>query len=274
MGILGPIEVRIDDAPAALGGPRQRAVLAVLAIHPNQLVSVDRLVDHIWGEHSPATAVHTVRVFVSRLRRAMSTAGDRLITRPPGYVLELKLDELDADRFERLYELGRGALARLDELRLNAREELIEARLAVGRYEQVVSELEVLIREHPFRERPRGQLMLGLYRCGRQAQALEAFQKARWSRDRLSRPIGPAQAAADGEILPGDTTRRRCQSCRSRRHRARYRARCRREPCRSPTNRGTSTEPNGPGRPAPPARLLSGALLMWPSVMHIGVTAY
>lgn len=216
MGILGPIEVRIDDAPAALGGPRQRAVLAVLAIHPNQLVSVDRLVDHIWGEHSPATAVHTVRVFVSRLRQAMSTAGDRLITRPPGYVLELKLDELDADRFERLYELGRGALAagraedavanltqaqtlwrgpplaeftyepfaqgaiaRLDELRLNAREELIEAQLAVGRHEQVVSELEVLIREHPFRERPRGQLMLALYRCGRQAQALEAFQQAR-----------------------------------------------------------------------------------------------
>ena len=216
MGILGPIEVRIDDAPAALGGPRQRAVLAVLAIHPNQLVSVDRLVDHIWGEHSPATAVHTVRVFVSRLRQAMSTAGDRLMTRPPGYVLELKLDELDADRFERLYELGRGALAagraedavanltqaqalwrgpplaeftyepfaqgaiaRLDELRLNAGEDLIEAQLAVGRHEQVVSELEVLIREHPFRERPRGQLMVALYRCGRQAQALEAFQQAR-----------------------------------------------------------------------------------------------
>ncbi len=221
LGILGPVEVQIDDSPAALGGPRQRAVLAVLAIRPNQVVSVDRLIDDIWEEHPPERAVHTVHVFVSRLRRALSSAGDRLITRPPGYVLELKADELDADRFERLYKAGRaaldggraddavalltqamalwrgppladftyepfaqGAIARLDELRLNAREELIEAQLAAGHHEQVVSELEFLIREHPFRERPRGQLMLALYRCGRQAQALEAFQEARrtWSK--------------------------------------------------------------------------------------------
>jgi DNA-binding SARP family transcriptional activator len=216
LGILGPVEVRVDDAPAALGGPRQRAVLAVLAIRPNQVVSVDRLIDEIWEEHPPDGAVHTVHVFVSRLRRALSAAGDRLITRPPGYLLELKADELDADRFERLYKAGRadlnagraedavalltqalalwrgppladftyepfaqGAIARLDELRVGAREELIEAGLAAGRHEQVVSELEFLIREHPFRERPRGQLMLALYRCGRQAQALEAFQDAR-----------------------------------------------------------------------------------------------
>ena len=216
LGILGPIEVRIDDVPATLGGPRQRAVLAVLAIRPNQVVSVDRLIDDIWAEHPPERAVHTVHVFMSRLRRALSAAGDRLITRPPGYVLELNVDELDADRFEHLYKAGRaaldagrpedavaaltkalalwrgppladftyepfaqGAIARLDELRLGAREELIEAQLAAGRHEQVVSELEFLIREHPFRERPRGQLMLALYRCGRQAQALEAFQDAR-----------------------------------------------------------------------------------------------
>ncbi len=216
LGILGPIEVRTEGAPAALGGPRQRAVLAVLAIHPNQVVSVDRLVDDIWAEHPPPTAVHTVQVFVSRLRRALAEAGDRLITRRPGYVLELNVDELDADRFERLYETARtalaagraedavallteaqalwrgqplaeftyepfaqGAIARLDELRLSAREELIEAQLAIGSHQQVVSELEVLVREHPFRERPRGQLMLALYRCGRQAQALEAYQEAR-----------------------------------------------------------------------------------------------
>jgi DNA-binding SARP family transcriptional activator len=216
LGILGPIEVRTDGVPATLGGPRQRAVLAVLAIHPNQVVSVDRLVDDIWGEHPPATAVHTLHVFVSRLRRAMSAAGDRLITRPPGYVLELKVDELDADRFERLYDTARaalaagraddavsaltqahalwrghpladftyepfaqGAIARLEELRLNAREELIDARLAVGDHEQVVPELELLVREHPFRERLHRQLMLALYRCGRQARALEAFQQAR-----------------------------------------------------------------------------------------------
>jgi DNA-binding SARP family transcriptional activator len=216
LGILGPLEVRADGVPASLGGPRQRAVLAVLTLHPNQVVSVDRLIDDIWGENPPSTAVHTLHVFVSRLRRALSGAGDRLITRPPGYVLDLHTDELDADRFERLYQSARTALAagdaeqalellrqagtlwrgpalaeftyepfaqagiaRLEELRLNAREELIEAQLALGRHDEVVSDLEVLIREHPFRERPRGQLMLALYRCGRQAQALEAFQQAR-----------------------------------------------------------------------------------------------
>jgi DNA-binding SARP family transcriptional activator/class 3 adenylate cyclase len=216
LGILGPIEVHADGAPVKLGGIRQRTVIAVLALHPNQVVSVDRLVDDIWGETPPSTAVHTIRVFVSRLRRALSAAGDRLITRAPGYVLELHVDELDADRFERLYETARAALAagdaddavallrqaealwrgqplaefayepfaqaaiaRLDELCVNVREELIEAQLALGRHDEVVSELEAFVREHPFRERPRAQLMLALYRCGRQAQALEAFQLAR-----------------------------------------------------------------------------------------------
>jgi DNA-binding SARP family transcriptional activator/class 3 adenylate cyclase len=216
LGLLGPIEAHADGVAVALGGPRQRAVLAVLALHPNQVVSVDRLVDDIWTENPPPTAVHTIQVFVSRLRRALAGAGDRLSTRPPGYLLELRADELDADRFERLYETARGALAagagedalallreaealwrgqplaeftyepfaqatiaRLEEARINAREELIEAQLAVGQHDRVVSELEAFVREHPFRERPRGQLMLALYRCGRQAQALEAFQQAR-----------------------------------------------------------------------------------------------
>jgi DNA-binding SARP family transcriptional activator len=105
------MEAHADGIAVALGGTRQRAVLAVLALHPNQVVSVDRLVDDIWEEHPPPTAVHTVQVFVSRLRRALATAGDRLSTRPPGYVLELRADELDADRFERLYETARAALA-------------------------------------------------------------------------------------------------------------------------------------------------------------------
>ena len=242
LGILGPIEVRTDGAPASLGGPRQRAVLAVLAIHPNQVVSVDRLVDDIWGENPPATAVHTLHVFVSRLRRAMAGAGDRLLTRPPGYVLELGRDELDADRFERLYDTARaalaagraedavalltqaqalwrghaladftyepfaqGAIARLEELRLNAREELIDAQLAAGRHEQVVPELEVLVREHPFRERLQGQLMLALYRCGRQAQALEAFQQARRALvDELAVEPGEALRELEQAILRQD----------------------------------------------------------------------
>ena len=235
LGILGPIEVRADDVPAALGGLRQRAVLAVLALHPNQVVSVDRLVDELWGENPPATAVHTVRVFVSRLRRALGDAGDRLITRPPGYVLELRPDELDADRYERLCETARtalsegdadraltllkqaealwrgpplaefayepfaqGAIAGLTERRVNAREELIEAQLALGHHGEVVSELEAFIREHPFRERARAQLMLALYRCGRQAQALEAFQQTRRALvDELA--VEPSEALRDLE---------------------------------------------------------------------------
>ena len=217
LGLLGPFEVRIDHgAPVALGGVRQRALLAVLGLHANQVVSTDRLIDELWGEHPPSTAVHTVQVFVSRLRGALGPAGDRLLTRPPGYVLELGADEIDAARCKRHYDGGRSMLdagdaagaaallheaqalwrgppladftyepfaqatiARLEELRLNCREEIIEAELALGRHAEVVSELESLVREQPLRERPRGQLMLALYRCGRQAEALEAFQQAR-----------------------------------------------------------------------------------------------
>jgi DNA-binding SARP family transcriptional activator len=217
LGILGPLEVRLEDGePAALGGHRQRALLAILILHANEVVSTDRLIDQLWGEHPPATAVHTVRVFVSRLRRALGPAGARLVTRPPGYVIEVGVDEVDADRSERLFASARAALAdgepreaeallrdaerlwrgppladftyepfaqatiaRLEEVRIGCREHLIEAELALGRHADVVGELEALVREHPFRERPRGQLMLALYRSGRQADALDAFQPAR-----------------------------------------------------------------------------------------------
>ena len=214
--ILGPFEVRIDGKTAASGGVRQRALLAILVLHPNEVISTDRLTDQLWGEHPPATAVHTVQVFVSRLRQMLGSAANRLITRPPGYLLEIDADEIDAERCERLYASARTALAtgdparaealllaaqalwrgsplaeytyepfaqaaiaRLEELRLSCREELIEAELALGRHEQVVSQLEALVRQEPLRERPRGQLMLALYRCARQAEALEAFQQAR-----------------------------------------------------------------------------------------------
>jgi len=217
LAILGPFEVRIDGgAPIALGGLRQKALLAVLVLHANEVVSTDRLIDELWGESVPPTAVHTVQVFVSRLRRALADAGERLVTRPPGYLLELGADEVDAARCERLYSaahaalaaddpvgavrllndaqaLWRGppladfayepfaqaAIARLEELRVGCREALIEAKLELGRHAELVSDLEALVREHPLRERPRGQLMLALYRCGRQAEALEAFQQAR-----------------------------------------------------------------------------------------------
>jgi predicted ATPase/class 3 adenylate cyclase/DNA-binding SARP family transcriptional activator len=235
LGLLGPFEVRIDHgAPVALGGVRQRALLAVLALHANQVVSTDRLIDELWGEHPPSTAVHTVQVFVSRLRGALGPAGERLLTRPPGYVLELGPDELDAARCKRLYDSARSALgagnaaraaallhdaqalwrgpplaeftyepfaqatiAQLEELRLSCREEIIEAELALGRHAEVVSELESLIREQPLRERPRGQLMLALYRCGRQAEALENF---RLTRQKLIDEMGIEPGAALREL--------------------------------------------------------------------------
>jgi DNA-binding SARP family transcriptional activator len=215
--ILGPFELQLADGePLALGGLRQRALLAVLALNANEVVATDRLVDELWGVDTPSTAVHTIQVFVSRLRRGLDGASDRLITRPPGYVLELDVQEVDAGRCDRLcadaraalaagqpadaeplledalrlwrgpplaeftYEpFAQGAIARLDELRVSCREELIDAKLALGRHATVVPELEALVHEHPFRERPRGQLMLALYRCGRQADALDAYQQAR-----------------------------------------------------------------------------------------------
>jgi DNA-binding SARP family transcriptional activator len=243
LGLLGPFEVRIDHgALVALGGARQRAVLAVLGLHANQVMSTDRLIDELWGEDRPSTAVHTVQVFVSRLRRALGPGGERLLTRPPGYMLELGADELDAARCKHLYDSGRSVLgagdaagaaallqsaealwrgppladftyepfaqatiARLEELRLSCREELIEAELALGRHAQAVSELESLVREQPLRERPRGQFMLALYRCGRQAEALEAFQQARHTLvDELGLEPSPALQELEQRILRQD----------------------------------------------------------------------
>lgn len=217
LGILGPLEVRVDGTAVALGGTRQRALLAVLALHAGEVVSTDRLVDELWGERPPATAVHTVQVFVSRLRGALGEAAKRLVTQPPGYLLKAGGDEIDATCAERLYDTARAeqlvagdaagavtrlrealalwrgpaladftyepfaqaAIARLEELRLSCREELIEAQLSLGRHAEVIYDLEALVREQPFRERPHGQLMLALYRCGRQADALEAYRTAR-----------------------------------------------------------------------------------------------
>lgn len=217
LGILGPFELRLDGAePLRLGGARQRALLAILALNANKVVATERIIDELWGENSPSAAAHTVQVFVSRLRHAMGSASDRLTTQPPGYRLQLAALEVDAARCERLYSEARaanatgrpaaaatmlresldlwrgppladftyeafaqGAIARLEELHVSCREELVDAELALGHQASVVHDLEALIAEHPLRERPRGQLMLALYRCGRQAEALDAYQRAR-----------------------------------------------------------------------------------------------
>lgn len=212
--ILGPLEVHGPDGPVALGGAKQRALLALLLLRRGEVVSSDTLIDELWGERPPATAAKSVQVYVSHLRKALRDG--LLETRGRGYALRLEPEQLDLDRFERLLEQGtdllaagdarraaetlRAALAlwrgppladlayesfvqaeaaRLQELRLSALEARIEADLALGRHGELVPELDALVRQHPLRERLRGQLMLALYRSGRQAEALEAYREAR-----------------------------------------------------------------------------------------------
>jgi DNA-binding SARP family transcriptional activator len=208
--LLGPLEVAEHDRMLALGALKQRSLLAVLLLHANEVVSVERLIDELWGESPPATVGKSVQVYVSRLRKQLGD--DRLVTRAPGYVLHVDPSELDLARFERLVDEARGAApeaaaaklrtalalwrgppladlayepfvqaqaARLEDLRLLALEQRIDADLAVGRHAELVGELESLVAEHPLRERLRGQLMLALYRCGRQAEALDAHREAR-----------------------------------------------------------------------------------------------
>ncbi|MGH2730176.1 MAG: BTAD domain-containing putative transcriptional regulator [Actinomycetota bacterium] len=215
--ILGPLEVYEEGRALALGGIKERALLAVLLLHPGEVVSLDRLIDDLWGEHPPAGAVNTVQSYVSRLRKALHAHGSPvLVTRRPGYLLQLEPGELDAHRFARAVEAGREALAqgefevasnelrraldlwrgpaladlayeafaqadiaRLEELRLAALEDALEADLALGRHVDVVAELKNLAAAHPLRERVQAQLMIALYRCGRQAEALDAYREAR-----------------------------------------------------------------------------------------------
>ena len=212
--ILGPLEVSDERGQVSLGGGKPRALLAVLLLHPNEVVSADRLIDELWGEDSSERAAAALRVNVSRLRKALSQ--DVLATKSPGYVIRVELEELDLHRFERLVDEGRSllarglpvdaserlrdalslwrgpaladfayesfaqtAIARLEEIRLAAVELRIDADLALGRDDELVGELEALVAEHPLRERLRGYLMTALYRSGRQAEALDAYKDTR-----------------------------------------------------------------------------------------------
>jgi DNA-binding SARP family transcriptional activator len=220
--ILGPLEVVEDGRLVDVGGPRQRALLAILLTRANEVVSRDRLVDELFGEEPRAAAASLVQVYVSRLRKALEpgrerrSGGSLIVTRPPGYAIRVGSDELDLHRFERLAGEGRRALAagdaevaatrlrealglwrgpaladfayeefasvesaRLEELRLVAVEDRIDAELTLGGHATLTAELQALVAEHPLRERPRGQLMLALYRSGRQAEALEVFHEGR-----------------------------------------------------------------------------------------------
>jgi DNA-binding SARP family transcriptional activator/ABC-type oligopeptide transport system substrate-binding subunit len=213
--ILGPLEVLDEGRILPLGGAKQRATLAILLLARNQVVSRDQLIDGLWGASPPPTAGPTLDTYVSRLRRVLPD-GARLVTQPPGYRLRIEAGELDLERFETLLDQARTARAsgdpgtaaddlrealslfrgapledlahapfapeeigRLDALRLGAIEEQLDADLAVGRHAEIVGELESLAARNPFRERLWAQLMLALYRSGRQGEALNAFDRAR-----------------------------------------------------------------------------------------------
>ncbi len=211
--ILGPFEVKQGGRPLPLGGGKKRALLARLLLDANRVVSVEGLIDDLWGEDPPATANKALQGYVSQLRKFLPDG--TLSTRAPGYLVELPSDSLDLSRFEAMLAKGRTArvqgrredtraaledalalwrgpalaefsepfarteAARLAELRLTALEERIDAVLALGRHAEVVSELAALVDRHPLRERLRAQQMLGLYRLGRQPEALAAYQSFR-----------------------------------------------------------------------------------------------
>src|ERR671930_2462686 len=217
--ILGPLVVRVDGAVVPVGGPKQRALLALLLLSANRVVSRDRLIGELFAEQGVVSADHALRNHVSRLRKALAPGAEdepRLVARAPGYLLRVEPGELDLNQFERLVAAGRGSLAagepaaaadslraaealwegrpladlefepfarvdveRLEELRVAAVEERIDAELALGRQLALVPELEALVVEHPYRERFPAQLMLALYRCGRQAEGLGVFRRTR-----------------------------------------------------------------------------------------------
>ncbi len=214
VGILGPLVVQVDGREVAVGGPKQRALLALLVLHRNEVVSSETLVDQMWAGRPPATAAKIVHGYVSRLRKAF---GDGLLeTRPGGYRLCLPPDSVDVTRFERLLQRGNALLAaddpaaaattlreclslwrgpplaelrgvdtaadesdRLAELRVLALESRAEADISLGAAAGTIPELQALIREHPLRENLRGLLMVALYRTGRQADALAVYRNAR-----------------------------------------------------------------------------------------------
>ena len=231
--ILGPLEVEGASGPVALGGQRQRALLAALLLEAGRVVPTERLVDLLWGEDAPKTATTSLQNAVSRLRKELGE--DLLETRAPGYVLRIDPGQIDATRFEHLLRTARAAAAlerrellvraldlwrgpalaefafeqfaqaeirRLEELRLVAVGQRIETDLELGAHGDVVGELEALVAAHPLRETFHRQLMLALYRSGRQAEALDAFQAARTLLvEELGIEPGPELRQLQAEIL-------------------------------------------------------------------------
>ena len=236
--ILGPLEVTDDGRKLALGGPKQRAVLAHLILRANHVVPADLLIDGLWGEEPPESARNTLQTYVYRLRKVLGE--DRIEGRDGGYVLAAADGEIDAERFQVLVKKGkaqagsdpgaaaatlsdalslwradaladvteepslRGEAARLEELRLSATEHRVSAEIAMGGHSTVVPELESLTARYPLRERMWANLMLALYRSGRQAEALSTFERARQVlADELGADPSPELRRLHEQILHG-----------------------------------------------------------------------
>jgi class 3 adenylate cyclase/DNA-binding SARP family transcriptional activator len=237
VGLLGPLEVRRDGEQVRIAAPKQLALVALLALDVGRVVSSDELADRLWAGDPPTSAVTALQVYISQVRKLLGA--EVIVTRRPGYVLDVPPEVVDAVRFEGLVADGRSLLAagdaesaeavltealsawrgdalaefvyeawaaapvrRLEELRLVALEDRIEAQLKLGQGAELTGELESMVREHPLRERLRGQHMLALYRAGRQADALSAYQEARRALvDELGIDPSPALVDLERQIL-------------------------------------------------------------------------
>ncbi len=238
--ILGPLEIRVGTDEFAPGGAKQRTVLATLLLRAGEIVPIERLIDELWGDQPPASAAHTLEVYVSRLRQLLNGHGPSLVRRGAGYVLDCEPATLDAHDFavlaesvsrhaaegepEHVASAGRAALAlwrshvladvelgpqgradaeRLEELRLRTIELRVDADLELGRNEHIVGELQTLVAQNPYRERFVAQLMLALYRSGRHAEALDAYEQ---TRSRLDADLG-LQPSAELQLLSSQIVR-------------------------------------------------------------------
>jgi len=247
-GILGRLEVSADGSVIEVKGPKQRALLIFLLLHPNQAVSTEAIIDALWGEELSGREEATLRVHIANLRRTLETipahgSPELIVTRAPGYLLRVDPAAIDSTRFERLAAEGRrllyddveqaedrlaealrqwrgsaledvvyetfaqGEIRRLDELRVSTIEDLVEARLAMDSQVELVGELESLVADHPLRERLWGQLMVALYRSGRQADALAAYRRlAHLLGQQLGLEPSPQLRLLEDRILLNDPT--------------------------------------------------------------------
>jgi DNA-binding SARP family transcriptional activator/streptogramin lyase len=242
--LLGPLEARVDGEVLALGGARQRSLLALLLVHANEAVSRERLIDGVWGAERPTTIGAALNVHLSKIRKLLSGTEASLVTELHGYVLRIDPERLDLHCFERLARDGREALVaghpeeavatldralalwrgpplveldldasvgatlgRFSELRLSAVEDRFEAGLLAGRHAELTAELEEFVREHPLRERARAGLMVALYRGGRQAEALQSYRDARLLlAEELGLDPGPELQRLERAILVQDAS--------------------------------------------------------------------